>query len=322
MKNLLIQRPAYNTDTLKLMSTLYVNEAEDLPLLAGTLPSFVVQLLTKIADSLHGVTFAHKPESEIANGNKVILVRFNNERHYRMAIFHNLSWDAMVFASPYFNTSDLGNGSRTTISSVGGSGSRNTVNRDITKKCFQPDVRSIMKRISKVETVSAATYEQWCFTAQKDAIDALTAANESAAIARIMRASRWNSESLPDAAQVAAFHAMDSILRGTPLPPGVLSQSVVDSFSAAFKKVDIAREDDAAARGKTLVQVIKLKADKNFLVKCGERHWALEQLPDNVAVAAATLMTVGGTVLGVGAQDLCTNPALEMNMVLLIEGAL
>ena len=322
MKNLLIQTPAYNTDTLKLMSTLYVNEAEDLPLLAGTLPSFVVQLLTKIADSLYGVTFAHKPESEISNGNKVILVRFNNERHYRMAIYSTtLPQDAMVFASPYFNTSGLGNGSRTTITSVGGSGSRNTFSRDITKKCFRPDVRSIMKRISKVEPVSAATYEQWCFTAQKNAMDALTAANESAAIVRIIGAkSQWNIESLTDAARVAAFHAMDNILRGTPLPPGVLSESVVDSFSAAFKKVDTAREDDAAARGKTLVQVIKLKADKNFLVKCGE-IWALEQLPDNVAVAAATLMTVGGTVLGVGAQ-VETNPALEINMVLLIEGAL
>jgi hypothetical protein len=114
---------------------------------------------------------------------------------------------------------------------------------------------------------------------------------------------------------------MDSILRGTPLPPGVLSDSVVDSFSAAFKKVDAAREDDAAAKGKTLVQVIKFKEDKNFLVKCGE-IWALEQLPDNVAVAAATMMTVGGTTVhGLGAQ-VEANPALDMNMVLLIEGTL
>lgn len=322
MKNLRVQTPAYSSDTLKLMSTLYVNEAEDLPLLAGTLPGFVVQLLNKIDDS-YRVTFAHKPESEIVTGNKVILVRFNNERHYRIAIYHNLGWDVMVFASPYFNTSDLGHGSRSTITSVGGSGNSNTVVRDITTKCFQPDVRSIMKRISKVEPVSAATYEHWCFIAQRDAMDTLTAANESAAIARVIGSqSRWNTESLPDVARLAAFHAMDSILRGTPLPPGVLSDSVVDAFSAAFKKVDAAREDDAAAQGKTLVQVIKLKADKNFSVKCGDTAFALEQLPDNVAVAAATMMTVGGTtVLGIGAQ-VEANPALEMNMVLLIEGTL
>lgn len=322
MKNLRIETPAYNNDTLKLMSTLYVNEAEDLPLLAGTLPDFAVKLLNKIDDS-YRVTFAHKPESEIATGNRVILVRFNNERHYRIAIYLNLGWDVMVFASPYFNTSDLGNGSHSRITSVDGSGNRNTVSRDITKKCFQPDVRSIMKRISKVELVSATTYQQWCFIAQKDAMDTLTAANESAAITRIIGAqSRWNTESLPDVARLAAFHAMDSILRGTPLPPGVLSESVVDSFSAAFKKVDAAREDDAAAQGKTLVQVIKLKADKNFLVKCGDTAFALEQLPDNVAVAAATMMTVGvHTVLGIGAQ-VEANPALEMNMVLLIEGTL
>ena len=115
---------------------------------------------------------------------------------------------------------------------------------------------------------------------------------------------------------------MDSLIRGTPLPPGTLSNAVVSAFMEVFKKVDVAREDDAATRGKTLVQVLKFKADKEFRVKCGDTVYALERLPDNVAVAAATLMTVGdATVLGIGAQGR-TNPALDMNMVLLVEGAL
>jgi hypothetical protein len=321
MKNLKIETPKFNTETLRLMSTLYVNEAEDLPL-SGAVPAFFARVLHQIQIATRA-TFKHKRESEIATGESVVLVRFNNERHYRVAIHHNKYSDFMAFTSPYFNTSNLSRKVSTTISAVSGSSGHNTVTRDSTKKCFHPDVKSIMKRIANVEPVSDALYEQWCFLSHSDAIENLTAANEPAAIKRLIgQSSRYNTESLSDGARIAAFHMVDNIIRGTPIPPGALTAPVAAEFHNAFKKTDTAREDDAAARGKTLVQVIKRKASKDFMIKCGDTVSVREQLPDNVAVAAATVMTVGGTVLGVGAQVVAHNPALDINMVLLIEGAL
>jgi hypothetical protein len=249
------------------------------------------------------------------------MVRFNNEPCYRAAVFYNRYSDSMLIASPYLGTTELARRVLDSISVLVGSDRDNTVARNIALKAFKPDIRSIMKRVSKVEAVSAATYAGWCFDAQDRARVTLTAAKESYAIKKAI-STRYDREALSDDARVAAFHAMDNLLRGTPMPPSDFGPLIVAEFTEAFKKVDAAREDDAAALGKTLVQVIKFKFDKEFLVKCGDTVRRMEQLPDNVAVAAATLMTVGDeTVYGIGAQGE-TNLALDMNMVLLIEGAL
>ena len=75
MKNLKIETPKYNPETLQLMSTLYVNEAEDPPL-SGAVPELFAKVLSQI-QLLTRATFKHKRESEIATGESVVLVRFN-----------------------------------------------------------------------------------------------------------------------------------------------------------------------------------------------------------------------------------------------------
>jgi hypothetical protein len=162
-----------------------------------------------------------------------------------------------------------------------------------------------------------------CFKNQDGRLNVLAQAN-AAVVATIDeligKGYRYGKPQLDNDLRMAAFLALESVVRGTPMPP--VTADVAARFSGFLSHVDIARENAAATSGKVPVQVIKIKGHDAFVAKLGSRVVTWQQLPDAVVAPVATMMSLGAdaTVLGVGStRALEEYSPLELDMVVMVD---
>ena len=349
MKNLLV-RDASRCDNADIISSMFVDRQQEYSISSeeynSNVPDFVrtrapyfytgdgrglvvrqmaiLDILHRIASKIPGVRLTTRKQ-HVAQESKVtehVYVHLNDEPFYRAVIY--FGYDAVLICSHHLYTSDL---TRTTrggsIPRVLGSSSNNSVSRSIGLKNILSDVLSIVKKVCAVEPVSVNDFMMLCFKNQEGRMNALAKGNNAVTaviVELIGNGYRYGTPVLDDDLKMAAFLALESVVRGTPMPP--ITADVAARFSGFLPKVDAAREDAAATSGKVPVRIIKIKGQDCFAAKMGARTVTWQQLPDAVVAPVATMMSLGSdaTLAGVGsirALDECS--PLELDMVVMVD---
>jgi len=285
----------------------------------------ILDILHRITSKIAGVRLTTRKQHVSHESTKItehVYVHLNDEPFYRAVIY--FGYDSVLICSHHLDTSDLRRSSRGgSIPRVAGSTSSNCVSRSITLKNILGEVLSVVKKVCSCKSVSVNDFIGVCFKNQDGRLNVLAQAN-AAVVATIDeligKGYRYGKPQLDNDLRMAAFLALESVVRGTPMPP--VTADVAARFSGFLSHVDIARENAAATSGKVPVQVIKIKGHDAFVAKLGSRVVTWQQLPDAVVAPVATMMSLGAdaTVLGVGStRALEEYSPLELDMVVMVD---
>lgn len=278
----------------------------------------IADTLRCIAKALPQVRFTTRESYSGDNHTVVILMQYGNEPFYRAALSFDKGVERFNICSPHINTSDLSRRCIGHINKLKGT-SKTTVGRCRSLKNYDREIVAILKKVCKQPATPLTTFEDMCFHAQKFIVCNINvgAARVNEAITDHMgRESRWSKPKLNDDVRVAAFLALEHVVRGT--KPPVIDENTRAAFTAALHEVDVVRESVDFSSGKIPIQIIKIKAVDEFVLKSENNYRRVAQLPDEVVSQVATLMAVGqGVVYGVGEVGLA-NPALDINMVVMV----
>ena len=350
MKNLLV-RDASRCDNADIISSMFVDRQQEYSISSeeynSNVPDFVrtrapyfytgdgrglvvrqmaiLDILHRIASKIPGVRLTTRKQHVSHESTKItehVYIHLNDEPFYRAVIY--FGYDSVLICSHHLNTCDLTRATRGgLIPRVLGSSSNNSVSRSIVLKNILSDVLSIVKKVCAVEPVSVDDFMMVCFKNQEGRMNALAQGNNAVTtviVELIGNGYRYGTPVLDDDLKMAAFLALESVVRGTPMPP--ITADVAARFSGFLPKVDAAREDAAATSGKVPVRIIKIKGQDCFAAKMGARTVTWQQLPDAVVAPVATMMSLGSdaTLAGVGsirALDECS--PLELDMVVMVD---
>ena len=350
MKNLLV-RDASRCDNADIISSMFVDRQQEYSISSeeynSNVPDFVrtrapyfytgdgrglvvrqmaiLDILHRVASKIPGVRLTTRKQHVSHESTKItehVYIHLNDEPFYRAVIY--FGYDSVLICSHHLNTSDLTRATRGgSIPRVLGSSSNNSVSRSIVLKNILSDVLSIVKKVCAVEPVSVNDFMMVCFKNQEGRMNALAQGNNAVTaviVELIGKGYRYGTPVLDYDLRMAAFLALESVVRGTPMPP--ITADVASRFSGFLPKVDAAREDAAATSGKVPVRIIKIKGQDCFAAKMGARTVTWQQLPDAVVAPVATMMSLGSdaTLAGVGsirALDECS--PLELDMVVMVD---
>lgn len=277
-------------------------------------------MLTRIQKDIPHVRFATRAPDADDAWSKVILIQYADEPFYRAAVNFYPNTDFFSVCSAHINTVNLSRRSRGSISGVKGSSGTNTVARSTKLKNYEREVVAILRGVCKQPAASIVTFEDMCFKAQSYAVNNIsigTGTVRADILERIGRDSRWNKVCLSDDVRVAAFLALEYVLRGT--KAFVIDEGTRAEFMVALHGLDSVREGVDVSLGKIPIQIIKIRGLDGFVLKRDGNYKRVAQLPDVVVPQVATLMAIGeGEVYGVGVTGR-TNAALEINMVVMVE---
>jgi hypothetical protein len=278
----------------------------------------IADTLRCIAKALPQVRFTTRKKYSGDTHTGVILMQYGNEPFYRAALSFHAGMERFNICSPHINTTHLSHRCNGYINEIKGY-NKTTVGRVRHLKNYDREIVAILKKVCKQPATPLTTFEDMCFHAQRFII-----ANINAGAARVNeviaehigRVSRWSEKCFSDVVRVAAFLALEHVVRGT--KPPVIDEDTRAAFTAALHEVDVVRESVEFSSGKIPIQIIKLKAVDEFVLKSENNYRRVAQLPDEVVPQVATLMAVGqGAVYGVGEVGLAT-PALDINMVVMV----
>ena len=350
MKNLLV-RDASRCDNADIISSMFVDRQQEYSISSeeynSNVPDFVrtrapyfytgdgrglvvrqmaiLDILHRVASKIPGVRLTTRKQHVSHESTKItehVYIHLNDEPFYRAVIY--FGYDSVLICSHHLNTSGLTRATQGgSIPRVRGSSSNNSVSRSIVLKNILSDVLSIVKKVCAVEPVSVNDFMMLCFKNQEGRMNALAQGNNAVTaviVELIGNGYRYGTPVLDDDLKMAAFLALESVVRGTPMPP--ITADVAARFSGFLPKVDAAREDAAATSGKLPVRIIKIKGQDCFAAKMGARTVTWQQLPDAVVAPVATMMSLGSdaTLAGVGsirALDECS--PLELDMVVMVD---
>lgn len=284
----------------------------------------VMDVVHRIASKIPGVRLTTR-KLHVAQESKVtehVYVHLNDEPFYRAVIF--FGYGEVSICSHHLNASDLPRRMRSSpVPGVHGGHSYNSLDRPLTLKNLLNDVLNIVKKVCAAAPVTVSDFEGTCFKGQGGRVATLEQGSNAVAAAitkMIGRSYSYGKEVMDDDLRVAAFLALESVVRGT---KPVFSAGIAERFGKYIPQIDAAREDAAASNGKLPVQLIKIKGHDRFVAKIGSRIAYWHQLPDAVVAPVATVMSLGadgGSVAGVGSMvvPVATSP-LELDMVVMVD---
>jgi hypothetical protein len=283
----------------------------------------ILDVLHRVSSKINGVRLtARKNHLSVVDKNtNHVYVHLNDEPFYRAVLY--FGYDTVTICSHHLNTSDLSRRMRASpVSHAPGSSTWNSVDRSMSLKNVLSDVCGIIREVCAATPVSVSDFEEVCLKGQKGRVEQLTEGNSAvtkAIEALIGKGYSYGKESLDNELRVAAFLALESVVRGT---KPVFSVYIADRFKNFLPQIDSAREDAAVTIGKVPVQIIKIKGHDAFVAKLGDRVVRWKQLPDAVMAPVATVMSIGngGTVAGVGGMvsHLPSTP-LELDIVVMVD---
>lgn len=280
----------------------------------------IADTLRCIAKALPQARFTTRESYSGDNHTDVILMQYGSEPFYRAALSFTTGVERFNICSPHINTSNISRRNAGYIDRLKGSKyGKTTVGRSRSLKHYDREIVAILKKVCKQPAIPLTTFEDMCFHAQNIIVHNINvgAARVNEAITdRIGRESRWSKPQLNDGVRVAAFLALEHVVRGT--KPPVIDEDTRAAFTAALHEVDVVRESVDFSSGKIPIQIIKIKAVDEFVLKSENNYRRVAQLPDEVVSQVATLMAVGqGVVYGIGEVG-SANPALDINMVVMV----
>lgn len=285
----------------------------------------MLEVVDRVNSKIPGVRLTTRNQNVISGSNATehVYVHLNDEPFYRAVIY--FGYTEVSICSHHLNANNLVRRIRSSpVPRLHGSHSYNSVDRGMTLKNLPNDVLGVVKKICAATPVTVSDFEGVVLNTQKNRVAALTEGNAAvtSAIKKLIGRgySYGSADILDDELRVAAFLALESVVKGT---TPTVDRRLAERFGKYIPLIDAAREDAAATVGKVPVQIIKIKGHDCFVAKTGSRVTRWQQLPDAVVGPVATMMSLGadggGSVAGVGSMvvPVATSP-VELDVVVMV----